>query len=190
RHGEGTDRGRGTQPAEPDWSAMQNLIGKNWEQGGGAAEQNRKKIEREGGENHLLAQDKTDSCRQTAPCVPGHPRSQSDFLDRQDEEKKEQGAGGVERVNERKTHTYDQQSPDCRTEHATDLKDAAVPSNGIGEGLARDQSRKERAPGRPAESTDRGRDQHDQINQRQGEIVEVKRRVPLEDSRDQAQQII
>src|SRR4029078_6974367 len=63
-------------------------------------------------------------------------------------------------------------------------------SDGIGESLARDQSRKERAPGCPAESTDRGRDQHDQINELQGEIVEVKRRVPLEDSRDRAQQLI
>jgi hypothetical protein len=80
RHGEGAERGRGAQPTELDRSAMQNLIGKNWEQRGRTAEQNREEIEREGGENHLLAQDKMDSRRQAVPRAPGHATGQSNFF--------------------------------------------------------------------------------------------------------------
>jgi hypothetical protein len=73
---------------------------------------------------------------------------------------------------------------------ATDLKHAAVPGDGVGEGFTRHQGGKKRGASGPAEGPDRRRDQQDEIEEREREIVEMKRWMALEEGCDRAEQIV
>ena len=75
-------------------------------------------------------------------------------------------------------------------DNRSDLKNAAVPGHGICEDIARDQLRKIGAARCPAKRAPGRGDEQDQINQRDGKIVEVEPGVPLEDRSDREKEMV
>ena len=110
--------------------------------------------------------------------------------DGQHEQEKRHRADRIEHINERESGANDEQSADGRPDDRTDLKDAAVPGHRVRERVARHQLRKIRTARGPPERPGGRRAEQDQINQRDGKIVEMEIGVALEDGSDGIEKMI
>ena len=107
---EGAHCRRGPQPAEPDRSDVQNLVGKNRQQRCRASEQHGKHIERDRCQNHLLARNETHSGNNALPWtfLAAAPLLCA-ALNRQYEKEKNEPGDRIDRVNLGETDLgYDQ----------------------------------------------------------------------------------
>src|SRR5204863_8927027 len=115
---------------------MQDLIGENRQQRGRTAEKDGEHIERDRGQDHLFGSNETQSFHQAAPRISFRAAAAIAAPDREHEKEKRKRAGGVERVDEWKASADNEQSAERRPDDGTDLKDAAVPGNGVRENVA------------------------------------------------------
>src|SRR2546423_11933050 len=152
---------------------MQDLIGENRQQRGRAPEKDGENVERDRGQDHLFGANETQSFHQAAPRISFGAAAAIAAPDREHEQEKRKRAGGVDRINKWKSGADDEQPTERRPDDRADLKDAAVPGNGVRENIARDELRKVGAARRPTKSAARRGDEQDQINQRDREIVEM-----------------
>src|ERR1043165_296040 len=105
---------------------MQDLVGKDRQESGRSPKKDREHVERDGRENHLLAQDKPNAFLETAPGVALAAAPPIAALDRQDQKEKRKRADGVQRIDERKARPHNKQTAERRTDDRSNLKDAAV----------------------------------------------------------------
>src|SRR5947207_7657065 len=140
---------------------MQGLIREHRQQRGRAAEKDGEHVERDRREHHLFAADETQNFHETAPRI-----ALGAALDGEHEKEKRKRAGGVDRVDEWKSSADNEQSAERRPDDGTDLKDAAVPGNGVRENIARDELRKIGAARGPTKSATRRGDEQDRSEER------------------------
>ena len=83
------------------------------------------------------------------------------------------------------TGVRDQHAADRRTNHGTNLENAAVPRYRVGESIARNKGRKKRAACCPTKCANCRREKKQKINERNGRIIEMKSgMVAFENRRD------
>ena len=172
---------------------MQNLIGKNRQEGGRAAQQHGKQIERDGGQNNVPAENEMHSGHQTSPRIrfgprPGRTRP---WTDGQHQQEKGKGAEHVDQVHAGKSNVGNEQTADSRPHDRADLKEAVVPGYRIGEGVTRDERRKKGSARRPTERARHAGKEEQEINQGNGGIVEMKGgMMPFENAGDGRERVI
>src|SRR5947209_12943859 len=184
RHDERSDSRGGPHPAEPNRPAMQNLVGKDRQEGGRAPEEDREHIERDRGEDDLFTHHESQTFLEAPPGVALTAAPVIATPNGQDEKEKRKRTGRVHRINEWKPSAHNQHSSQGRANHGSDLEDAAIPGDGVREDVARNELWKVRAPRCPTESAASRRDEEDQVDQRDRKIVKVKISVAFEDCRD------
>src|SRR5437588_12971832 len=117
---------------------MQNLIGKYWEQSGRAAQQNGEKIQRNRGQNDLLAQNESHPRDQAVPCIlPFTIPRPGCTGNRQHQSEKEKRTEGIDDVNTGETDMRHDKSADGGTGNRTELKSAVCASNPLSESRPR-----------------------------------------------------
>src|SRR4051812_41587686 len=152
RRRKSADRRRRSHPAESDRAAVQDLIREDRHQRGRAAEQNRKQVEGDRGENHFSLEHKSES--RDDP----FPRARRNVIqplpaatDRKNQKEKHERAKCVQQIYKRKADICDEESTDSWPDNRTNLKNAVVPSHCICKRVARNKRRKEGTARRPTE---------------------------------------
>src|SRR2546430_9052154 len=99
---------------------MQNLVGKNWQQGNRAAEQDREKTESDRRQDNLFAENESSTRGQAAPCALFLAFNLLRAWNRQCEEVKQGRGDRIDRINNWKAAMRDdksaQRGPDDRAD--------------------------------------------------------------------------
>src|ERR1700759_4193434 len=134
----------------------------------------------------MFAEDEPDSGEKTSPGIPLRTIGRPTVLTNGKHEH-EQGerANCVQNIDEGKSKMRNQQAAGGRSDYRSNLEKAAVPGDGIGKGVARNQGRKKRAARRPGERPKCAVNEEQPIDDRDGSVIEVKGRLmPFENSGD------
>src|SRR5438067_1631291 len=126
----------------------------------------------------MLAEDESHSIDQTSPgafaALIGHTFAARNGQNEQKERKRSQG---IEDIDHGKTGMDNKKTTDGRTDNRSDLENAVVPGDGVGERVARHEVRKKRAASSPTEGAHRSVNEEQKIDQRNRSVIKVKRRL-------------